>query len=204
MKSDIPLTLPQPSEDDKIRVLVVDDHTVVRQGLRMFIEMQGDMEVVGEGSNGVEARGVDVHKQTPGRKRHLIVDVLGLVLLVVVHSASIQDGAGGLLTLQKLFDQIKRSVHNRWCRLKLIWADGAYTSILETVRQRFGWVLEIVKRSDDVKGFKVLPHRWVVERTFGWLGRYRRLARDYEHTTSSSENMVYIASIRRMLKMVAP
>jgi len=154
-------------------------------------------------SQGGEERGVDVHKQTPGRKRHLIVDVLGLVLLVVVHSASIQDGAGGLLTLQKLFDQIKGSVHNRWCRLKLIWADGAYTSIVETVRQKFGWVLEIVKRSDDVKGFKVLPHRWVVERTFGWLGRYRRLARDYEHTTSSSENMVYIASIRRMLKMVA-
>jgi len=153
-------------------------------------------------SEGGEERGVDVHKQTPGRKRHLIVDVLGLVLLVVVHSASIQDGAGGLLTLQKLFDQIKGSVHNRWCRLKLIWADGGYPSIVEKVHKQFGWVLEIVKRSEDVKGFKVLPHRWVVERTFGWLGRYRRLARDYEHTTSSSESMVYIASIRRMLKIV--
>lgn len=154
-------------------------------------------------SEGGEERGVDVHKQTPGRKRHLIVDVLGLVLLVVVHSASIQDGAGGLLTLQKLFERIKHSLYNRYCRLKLIWADGAYTSIVEKVHKQFGWVLEIVKRSDDVKGFKVLPHRWVVERTFGWLGRYRRLARDYEHTTSSSESMVYIASIRRMLKMVA-
>jgi putative transposase len=154
-------------------------------------------------SEGGEERGVDVHKQTPGRKRHLIVDVLGLVLLVVVHSASIQDGAGGLLTLQKLFERIKHSLYNHYCRLKLIWADGAYTSIVEKVHKQFGWVLEIVKRSDDVKGFKVLPHRWVVERTFGWLGRYRRLARDYEHTTSSSESMVYIASIRRMLKMVA-
>lgn len=154
-------------------------------------------------SEGGEERGVDVHKQTPGRKRHLIVDVLGLVLLVVVHSASIQDGAGGLLTLQKLFERIKHSVYNHYCRLKLIWADGAYTSIVEKAHQQFGWVLEIVKRSDDVKGFKVLPHRWVVERTFGWLGRYRRLARDYEHTTSSSESMVYIASIRRMLKIVA-
>ncbi len=154
-------------------------------------------------SEGGEERGVDVHKQTPGRKRHLVVDVLGLVLLVVVHSASLQDGAGGLLTLKKLFDQIKGNLHNRWCRLKLIWADGAYASIVETVRQQFGWVLEIVKRSDDVKGFQVLPRRWVIERSFGWLGRYRRLARDYEHTTSSSENMVYIASIRRMLKMVA-
>jgi len=154
-------------------------------------------------SEGGEERGVDVHKQTPGRKRHLVVDVMGLVLLVVVHSASLQDRAGGLLTLQKLFDRIKRNLHNRWCRLKLVWADGAYASIVETVHQQFGWVLEIVKRSEDVKGFQVLPRRWVVERTFGWLGRYRRLARDYEHTTSSSESMVYIASIRRMLKMVA-
>jgi putative transposase len=153
-------------------------------------------------SEGGEARGVDVHKQTPGRKRHLVVDVLGLVLLVVVHSASCQDGAGGLLTLQKLFEHIKGNLHNRWCRLKLIWADGGYTSIVDLVHQQFGWVLEIVKRSDDLKGFHVLPHRWVVERTFGWLGRYRRLARDYEHTTSSSETMVYIASIRRMLKLV--
>lgn len=154
-------------------------------------------------SEGGEERGVDVHKQTSGRKRHLIVDVLGLVWLVVVHSASIQDGAGGLLTLQKLFERIKHSLYNHYCRLKLIWADGGYTSIVEKVHKQFGWVLEIVKRSDDVKGFKVLPHRWVVERTFGWLGRYRRLARDYEHTTSSSESMVYIASIRRMLKIVA-
>lgn len=153
-------------------------------------------------SEGGEERGVDVHKQTPGRKRHLIVDVLGLVLLVVAHSASLQDAAGGLVTLKKLFDRIKRNLHNRWCRLQLIWADGAYASIVETVRKQFGWLLEIVKRSDDVKGFQVLPHRWVVERSFGWLGRYRRLARDYEHTTSSSESMVYIASIRRMLKLV--
>jgi len=145
---------------------------------------------------------VDVHKQTPGRKRHLVVDVLGLVFLVLVHSASLQDGAGGLLILQKLFDRIKHHLHNRWCRLKLIWAGGAYTSIVATTRQQFGWVLEIIKRSDDMRGFQVLPRRWVVERTFGWLGRYRRLARDYEHATSSSENMVYLASIRRLLKMV--
>ena len=102
-----------------------------------------------------------------------------------------------------LFDHIKHNLHNRWCRLKLIWADGGYPSIIAEVRQRFGWTLQIVKRSDDVKGFQVLPHRWVVERTFGWLGRYRRLARDYEHTTLSSESMVYIASTRRMLKMLA-
>jgi len=152
-------------------------------------------------SEGGEERGVDVHKQTPGRKRHIVVDTLGLLLLVVVHRASLQDGAGGQQTLQRLFDRIKRNVHNRWCRLKLIWADGAYAHIVEAVRKQFGWTLDIVRRSDDAKGFQVLPHRWVVERTLGWLGRYRRLSRDFEHTVSSSEAMTYIASIRRMLKL---
>jgi putative transposase len=153
-------------------------------------------------SEGGEERGVDVHKQTPGRKRHIIVDTLGLLLLVVVHSASIQDGAGGLHTLQKWFDKIKHNVHNhRWCRLKLIWADGGYASIVNKVHQQLGWVLKIVRRSDKAKGFELLPHRWIVERTFGCLGRYRRLARDFEHTVSASESVVYIASIRRMLKL---
>jgi putative transposase len=153
-------------------------------------------------SEGGEQRGIDVHKQTPGRKRHLVVDTVGLVLLVVVHSAAVQDGAGGMNTLQRLFERIKHNVHNRWCRMKLIWADGGYEPIVETVRRQFGWTLQIVKRPDDQKGFQVLPRRWVVERTFGWLGRYRRLARDYEHTVASSEAMVYIASTRRMLKLL--
>ena len=152
-------------------------------------------------SEGGEQRGIDVHKQTPGRKRHIIVDTLGLLLMVLVHSASIQDGRGGHQTLQKLFDKTKHSVHNRWCRLKLIWADGGYVSIVKDVRKQFGWNLNIVHRSDKAKGFEILQHRWIVERTFGWLGRYRRLSRDFEHTVSSSESMVYIASIRRMLKL---
>jgi putative transposase len=127
-------------------------------------------------SEGGEERGVDVHKQTPGRKRHLIVDVLGLVLLVVVHSASIQDGAGGLLTLQKLFERIKHSLYNRYCRLKLIWADGGYTSIVEKVHKQFGWVLEIVNArmmSKDSKSCRTagswseLLVGWVV--TVAWL-----------------------------------
>jgi putative transposase len=152
-------------------------------------------------SEGGEARGVDVHKQTPGRKRHIVVDTLGLLLLVVVHSASLQDAAGGKRVLQRLFEQLKGNLHNRWCRLKWIWADGGYEDIVDFVRQQFGWTLEIVRRPKAQKGFHVLPRRWVVERTFGWLGRYRRLARDYEHTVSSSEAMVYLASIRRMLKL---
>jgi len=122
-------------------------------------------------SEGGEQRGVDVPKQTPGRKRHIVTDTLGLLLIVLVHSASLQDGAGGYQVLQKLFETIKQSVHNRWCRLKLLWADAAYTSIVEKVRKTFGWKLEIVRRSDQAKGFEVLPHRWIVERTFGWLGR---------------------------------
>jgi putative transposase len=152
-------------------------------------------------SEGGEARGVDVFKQTRGRKRHIVVDTLGLLLLVVVHSASVQDAAGGKVVLQTLFDHIKHNVHNRWCRLKLIWADGGYENLVAYVRQHFGWRLEIVRRPVGSKGFIVLPRRWVVERTFGWLGRYRRLARDYEHTVASSEAMTYLASIRRMLKL---
>ena len=153
-------------------------------------------------SEGGEARGVDVYKQTSGRKRHIVVDTLGLLLIVVVHSASLQDGMAGKLVLQKLFEQIKRSVHNRWCRLKLVWADAAYENIIPYVRKQFGWRVEIVRRLTGAKGFRVLPRRWIVERTFGWLGRYRRLARDYEHTVASAEALTYLASIRRMLKLL--
>src|SRR6266852_8571611 len=153
-------------------------------------------------SEGGEARGVDVHKQTTGRKRHIVVDVLGLLLTVVVHSAGLPDGTGGKLTLQRLFARVKRNVHNRWCRLKLIWADGAYEAIIPYVRKQFGWTVEVVRRPPDAKGFTVLPRRWVVERSFGWFGRYRRLCRDFEHTTVSSEAMVYLASIRRTLRLV--
>jgi putative transposase len=154
-------------------------------------------------SEGGDERGVDVHKQVNGRKRHIVVDTLGLLLIVLVHSASIPDGNGGKLVLQKLFDSIKRSVFNRWCRLKLIWADGAYANIADWVKHQLGWTLETILRPKNVKGFVVLPRRWVVERTFGWLGRYRRLSRDFEHQPRSSEAMVYAASIHRMLRLLA-
>lgn len=153
-------------------------------------------------AEGGEARGVDVHKQVSGRKRHIVVDTLGLLVLVVVHSASLPDGTGGKTVLQTLFERLKRSKYNRWCRLKLIWADGAYEDIVAWVKAQFGWNLEIVRRSKEAKGFHVLPHRWVVERHFGWLGRYRRLGRDYEHQVASSEAVVYVASIHRMLRLL--
>ena len=75
--------------------------------------------------------------------------------------------------------------YNRWCRLKLIWADGAYKDIADWVKQHFGWTLEIVRRPAGTKGFKVLPRRGMVERSFGWFGRYRRLSKDFEHQPRS-------------------
>ncbi|MCS6805587.1 MAG: IS5 family transposase [Blastocatellia bacterium] len=125
----------------------------------------------------------------------------GLVLMVVVHSASLQDGAGGKRLLQKLFDQIKCVSYNCHCRLKTIWADGAYQEIADWVKLFLGWTLDLVRRPAGGEGWRVLPKRWIIERTFRWLGRYRRLSRDFEHTVASSEAFVYIASIRRMLKL---
>ena len=88
--------------------------------------------------------------------------------------------------------------------MKLIWADAAYSGqLIDWVKTTYGWILEIVKRSHDVKGFKVLPHRWVVERTFGWFGRYRRLSKDYEGLTESSQALIYAAMIRIMVKRLA-
>jgi len=89
--------------------------------------------------------------------------------------------------------------------LTLIWADGGYAGkLIEWVKNACGWILEIVQRGDDVQGFAVLPRRWVVERTFGWLGRCRRLSKDYEELTESSEAMIHLAMIHLMLKRLAP
>ena len=110
-------------------------------------------------SEGGEQRGVDVHKQTNGRKRHILVDVLGLILIVKVTSASVQDAAGAMLLLQRYFDLVKHSIYNRWCRLQLIWADGAYASKTEEIRKRFGWRLSVVLRPVNIKGWVLLPRR---------------------------------------------
>ena len=116
--------------------------------------------------------------------------------MVVVHAANIQDRDGAKLVLE----QIKGT----FSRLQLIWADAGYAGqLVDWVKVTCGWVLEIVRRSDDVKGFKVRPHRWVVERTFGWLGRYRRLSKDYEGLTESSQAFIYAAMIRIMSKRLA-
>lgn len=134
------------------------------------------------------------------------MDTTGLLLAVVVHCAGIQDRDGAKLVFLKML-----GLKMRGCfpRLKLIWADGAYagslicwlTAFTQSVGQ---WVLEIVKRSDAQTGFVVLPRRWVVERTFGWLSRYRRLSKDYEETTRSSEAWIYVAMIHVMVRRLAP
>lgn len=124
---------------------------------------------------------------------------MGLVLAVVVHPANIQDRDGARLVLDM--------VRHTFSRLRLIWADGGYAGRLidwvRDLRTQRKVRQEIVKRSDNVKGFVVLPRRWVVERTFGWLGRYRRLSKDYEQLTGSSEAMIHIAMIGLMAKRLA-
>ena len=141
--------------------------------------------------------GYDAGKKIVGRKRHILVDTMGLILAVVVHSAGTQDRDGA----KAVFDRIMRE---RPQRLELAWADGGYAGkLIEWVKQECGLVLEIVKRSDDVKGFKLLPRRWVVERTFAWLGRFRRMSKDYEFNPSTSEAMIHLAMINIMTRRLA-
>jgi transposase len=151
-------------------------------------------------SEGGHARGFDMGKKTTGRKRHLVVDTLGLLLVVMVTAASVQDRPGGRKILQLLAD--------RFPSIAVVWADGGYANSIDGTligwaREKLGLLLQIVKRSDELKGFQILPRRWVVERTFGWLVRNRRLARDYERLTMHSEAMIKIAMIRLMATRLA-
>lgn len=141
--------------------------------------------------------GYDAGKKVKGRKRHILVDTLGNLLEVVVHAADIQDRDGARLLLTKLASILQTTI-------ALIWADGGYKGkLIEWVRERLDTVLAIVAKDPTLSGFIVLPRRWVVERTFAWLGRYRRLSKDYEHITYCSEGMIYLASTRRLLKRLA-
>jgi putative transposase len=142
-------------------------------------------------------RGYDAGKKVSGRKRHVVVDTMGLILAVVVHAASVQDYEGARLVLSRLRDHMSR--------LRLIWADAAYgrNSLPDWVKATFGWVLQTVLRPTGVAGFVILPKRWVAERTFAWLGRYRRHSKDYEKTTESSEAMIYISMIALMSRRLA-
>jgi putative transposase len=142
--------------------------------------------------------GYDAHKNVKGRKRHLLVDTLGLALSIYVSSAAVQDRAGAQCLLAGLKPFVPR--------LKKIWADGAYTGekLARWCKEQGGWELEIVERSSaDTQGFAVLPRRWLVERTFGWLMRNRRLSKDYERKVQSSETFMKVSMIRLMLKRLA-
>lgn len=143
--------------------------------------------------NGNE-RGYDAGKKVKGRKRHILVDTLGNLLKVIIHTASLQDRDGARLLLEAVPAMLR-------LRLVLVWADGGYRGqLIEWCVQLLNIILAIISAAPQQKGFVVLPRRWVVERTFAWLGNYRRLSKDYEVNTTLSAGMIYLASIHTLLK----
>jgi len=142
-------------------------------------------------------RGFDAGKKINGRKRHAVVDTIGLLFGLVVHTADIQDRDGAPMVL--------KSIRNACPWLRHIFADGGYAGPkLRGALDRVGeWTIQIVKRSDTARGFEVLPRRWVVERTFAWLGRCRRLAKDWEQSIASSEAWINVAHIRLTTRRLA-
>jgi transposase len=148
-------------------------------------------------------RGFDQARKMTGnaRKRHIVVDTLGLLLAVLVTSAEVHDAVAAM----KLASALNRT---NYPRLKKIWADSKYHNyaLYAHIKENVdgSWELEIVSRPADAKGWVKLPRRWVVERTFAWLGRYRINSKEYERLTTSSESQVYISSIQLMLKRLKP
>jgi putative transposase len=141
--------------------------------------------------------GFDAGKKIKGRKRHILTDTLGLLLFVIVHAASVQDRDGA--------PDLLKAARHRFPWLRHVFADGGYAGdkLRGALKDHGDWTIEIVKRSDAAKGFEVLPRRWVVERTFAWLGRCRRLAKDWERSIASSTVWAFLASIRLMTRRLA-
>jgi len=144
-------------------------------------------------------RGFDGGKQVKGRKRHTLVDTLGNLLKVIVTAANLSDGKAAISLLKQLPAVL-------FTRLRRLWADGGYRGeFVIWVGQHFKkLIVAITLRSDGQKGFEVIPWRWVVERSFAWLGAYRRLSKDFEFFCEHSESMIYLASIHRLLRRLAP
>jgi putative transposase len=153
------------------------------------------------------ARGYDAAKRTAGRKRHILVDAAGLILLAHVHAADLHDRSGAQLL-------VGRASQGELTRLELVWADGAYAgTFARWLEAERGWRLEVPKHRDrhlrrygleeKPKGFQVIPRRSVVERTFAWLSRSRRLARDYGRLPETGEAMIHAAMSRIMLRRIA-
>ncbi len=150
-------------------------------------------------AEGGASRGFDGGKKVSGRKRNLLVDMLGLVVFAKVTAANVQDVHAG----QQLFSAVAQKPE-LLTRLEKIFADGGYRGGLEDwVQEHLHVVLEIVLKLEGQKGFQVLPKRWVIERTFAWLSRHRRLARDYERLAQSAEAFIYLAMIRLGLRRLA-
>ncbi|MFC5786787.1 IS5 family transposase [Streptomyces aureus] len=142
------------------------------------------------------SRGYDGGKKINGRRRHVITDCLGLILMVLVTAADVTDRHAARAMLPHL--------RTRFRKITLVWADGGYTgALVGWAKEKLQLTLQIVKRSDDMEGFVVLPRRWVVERTLGWLLRTRRLARDYETRPDSSEAFIYFSQTMLMARRLA-
>jgi putative transposase len=142
-------------------------------------------------------KGYDAAKKTTGRKRHLVVDTLGLILAVVVHRADVQDDSGACLVLHRVSENFRR--------LTVVFADSAYkrNGLPDWIKGTLGFLIQAVLRPVGIHGFVVLPKRWIVERTFAWIGRSRRHSKDYERTTQSSEALIQISMIHLMLRRLA-
>ena len=153
--------------------------------------------VKGADTVGSTSRGYDAGKKVNGRKRHVVVDTLGLLIVVLVTAASVQDRDGG----RRVLDHARMAMPS----IALVWADGGYAGqLVAWVKQRCRIVLQIVRKPEGQRTFEVLPRRWVVERTLAWLYRWRRLDRDYERLTAHSEAMVRWAMIGLMARRLAP
>jgi putative transposase len=142
-------------------------------------------------------KGYDAGKKINGRKRHILTDTLGLLVGAVVHTADIQDRDGA--------PEVLASIRTSFPWLRHIFADGGYAGekLQNAMEGKGDWTFEIIKRSDTAKGFQLLPRRWVVERTFAWFGRNRRLSRDFEETIESSTAWLLLASVQLMGRRLA-
>ena len=142
-------------------------------------------------------RGFDAGKKIKGRKRHIVTDTQGNLVGLVVHEADVQDRDGA--------PRVLASIRSLYPWLRHVFADGGYAGdkLRAALKGKGSWTLQIIKRSDAAKGFEVLPRRWVVERTFAWLGRCRRLAKDFEATIASAVAWVFVANIRTLTRRIA-